>query len=59
MRGSNPHKGSSMTKPELLALIRLLSSVETALLCHKVSLPDHLWESITETCERIEREIFQ
>ena len=48
-----------MTKPELLALLRLLSSVETVLLCHKVTLPDHLWESITETCERIEREILQ
>jgi hypothetical protein len=48
-----------MTKPELLALLRLLSAVETAMLCHKVSLPDHLWEAISATCEKVEREILQ
>jgi len=46
-----------MTKPELLALLRLLSAVETALLCHKVNLPDHLWEAITETCCKVEGKI--
>lgn len=48
-----------MTKPELLALLRLLSAVETAMLMQKVNLPDHLWEAISATCEKVEREILQ
>ena len=48
-----------MTKHELLALLRLLSSLETALLCHKVNLPDHLWEAVAEHSERLEREILR
>ena len=46
-----------MTKPEMLTLLRLLSSVETALLCHKVTLPDQLWETLADATEKLEREV--
>ena len=57
---SHPRKkGNPVTKPELLALLRLLSAVETALLMQKANLPDHLWEAISTTCEKVEQEILQ
>lgn len=43
-----------MTKHELLALMRLLAALETALLVQRTSLPDQLWEQIADSVERIE-----
>lgn len=48
-----------MTKQELLSLMRLLSALESAMLCSKVSLPDYLLEGIGEHVAVIEREILK
>ena len=46
-----------MTTKELLALMRLLSALESAMLAQKITFPDYLHEQISETLESIEREI--
>lgn len=52
-----------MTKPELLALLKLLSALESAILCagkpleHHV--PGYLLEQITTSTEVLEREILK
>lgn len=49
-----------MTKPELLALLKLLSALESAILCAGKPLqhyvPDYLLDQITEAAEELERE---
>ena len=46
-----------MTKPELLALLRLLSAVETAMLCKVEKWPDHMIDDLEHFMGIIEREI--
>lgn len=46
-----------MTKPELLALMRLLSALESWGFSNKQTLPDYLLEDIQKNVEILEREI--
>ena len=48
-----------MTKQELLKLLRLLSALESASMVNKVSLPDYLYEQLTDCSEILEREILK
>jgi len=47
-----------MTKPELLRLMRLLSALESAMLC-KERMPDYLIEELNAAVAVIEREILK
>lgn len=46
-----------MTKQELLRMMRLLSSVESAMLMSKCSMPDHLYDELAALIEVLEREV--
>jgi hypothetical protein len=46
-----------MSLPELLAMMRLLSAIESAMLMSGTSMPDHLYEDLTRNIETLEREI--
>lgn len=48
-----------MTKPEMLAIMRLLAALEASILSNKVALSDHLWDQIAESVETLEREILK
>ena len=51
-----------MTKPELLRLMRLLSALESALMCDRQNngrMPDYLLEDINSCVELLEREILK
>lgn len=48
-----------MTKQELLKILRLLSALESASMVSKVSLPDYMYEQLTECAEMLEREILK
>jgi hypothetical protein len=50
---------SAMTKQELLKILRLLSALESASLVSKISLPDYLYEQLTDATEVLEREILK
>jgi hypothetical protein len=46
-----------MTKQELLKLLKLLSAMESAMLCNKQTMPDYLFEEIDAAVAVLEREI--
>ena len=46
-----------MTKQELLKLLKLLSAMESAMLCNKQTMPDYLFEQIDAAVAVLEREI--
>lgn len=46
-----------MTKLELLRLLRLLSGIETAMLCKAASWPDHLIDDLEHFMGIVEREV--
>lgn len=48
-----------MNTTELLALMRLLSALESWAMCQQTRLPDYLHEQIGNAVERIEREILE
>ncbi len=48
-----------MTTPELLSLMRLLSTMESAMLMAGKLLPDHIWDEITQHVEILERAILE
>jgi hypothetical protein len=48
-----------MTKQEMLKILRLLSALESAILVSKISLPDYLYEQLTDATEVLEREILK
>ncbi len=48
-----------MTTPELLALMRLLSALESWAMAQQTRLPDYLLEDIANNVERIEAEILR
>ena len=49
-----------MTKPEMLALMRLLSALESWGMTHKeMRLPDYLLEDIANHVERLEKYILE
>lgn len=47
----------TMTTPELLSLMRLLSAMESAMLASKIVFPDYLSDEVTRHTEILEREI--
>ena len=47
-----------MTKPEMLAMMRLLSAMESAMLAKGV-MPDYLLEDVTKMIDVLEREILK
>lgn len=48
-----------MTKPEMLAIMRVLVALEASILSNKVALSDHLWEQISDSVDVLEREILK
>ena len=48
-----------MSKEECLRLLRLLSALESAMLCSKMSLPDYLLEEIQSCASILEREVLK
>lgn len=48
-----------MTKPEMLAIMRLLAALEASILSNKIQLSDHLWEQISDSVDVLEREILK
>lgn len=48
-----------MTKPEYLRLLRLLSALESAMLCNKQTLPDYLMDELQSCAEILEREVLK
>lgn len=48
-----------MTAPDLLAIMRLLSALESWSFSQAGSLPDYLHETLTNTVEMIEAEILK
>ena len=52
-------KEQTMTTPELLSMMRLLSAMESAMLTVGKSLPDHIWDDVTRHVEILEREILE
>ena len=48
-----------MTKQELLAMLKLLSAIESAMTIAKATLPDYLFEQIDATVALLEREILK
>lgn len=48
-----------MTKTELLALLKLLSAIESAMTIGKATLPEYLFEQIDATVAVLEREILK
>ena len=52
-------KEQTMTTPELLSLMRLLSAMESAMLTAGKALPDHIWDDVTRHVEILEREILK
>lgn len=49
----------AMTKQEALRLLRLLSGLESAMLCNKQSVPDYLLDELHDCAEILEREILK
>ena len=50
-------QGATVTTPELLSLMRLLSAMESAMLASKIVFPDYLSDEVTRHTEILEREI--
>ena len=48
-----------MTKPEMLRIMRLISSLESTILSAKVNLADHLYEEISCAIDYLERDILK
>lgn len=48
-----------MTKPELLAMMRLLAGLESWAFSSKTPMPDHLFDALTSSIEVLEREILK
>ena len=48
-----------MSTQELLSLMRLLSSMESAMLTAGKTMPDHIWDDVTRHVEILEREILE
>jgi hypothetical protein len=48
-----------MTKQELLALLKLLSAIESAVSVNKAQLPNYLFEQIDSAVAILEREILK
>ena len=46
-----------MTKQEMLKILRLLSAMESAMVCNKQTVPDYLFEQIDAAVATLEREI--
>lgn len=46
-----------MTQPELLKLLRILSAVETAMLCKGTGWPEHLFDDLSWIMALVEREV--
>ena len=55
----NQSKGTSMTKAEALALIKLLSAIESWSFADKHRMPDYLYDLINEAMEVLEREVLK
>jgi hypothetical protein len=53
------HWVSAMTKQELLALLKLLSAIESAMSVNKAQLPNYLFEQIDSAVAILEREILK
>lgn len=49
----------SMTKQEALRMLRLLSGLESAMLCNKQTLPDYLLDELQACARILEREILK
>lgn len=48
-----------MTKQEALRMLRLLSGLESAMLCSKQSIPDYLLDELMACSEILEREVLK
>lgn len=48
-----------MTKQEALRMLRLLSGLESAMLCNKQTLPDYLLDELQACARILEREILK
>jgi len=48
-----------MTKQEMLKILRLLSAIESVMLCNKQTMPDYLFEQIDAAVAVLEREILE
>lgn len=48
-----------MTKEEALRMLRLLSGLESAMLCNKQSLPDYLLDELQSCAKILEQEILK
>ena len=48
-----------MTKPELIALLKLLSALETVVMMSGARLQDHLIEQLGDCVEKLEQEILK
>jgi hypothetical protein len=55
--GGKPHQGESMTIPELLQLLRLLSALESWSVSSNTPMPDYLHGQIPSAADVLEREI--
>lgn len=48
-----------MTKQELLSLLKLLSALESAMMCGSTKIPDYLHDSLSDMVSVLEREILK
>jgi len=48
-----------MTKQEMLKILRLLSAMESAMLCNKQTMPDYLFEEIDAVLVLLEKAILK
>lgn len=48
-----------MTKQEMLKILRLLSAMESAMVCNKQTVPDYLFEEIDAVLVMLEKEILK
>ena len=48
-----------MTKQEMLKILRLISAMESAMLCNKQTVPDYLFEEIDAVLVMLEKEILK
>jgi|SanBayMetagenome_1026888.scaffolds.fasta_scaffold218488_2 hypothetical protein len=56
---SEARPADGMTKQEALRLLRLLSGLESAMLCNKQSLPDYLLDELLACADILEREVLK